>query len=65
MPPNAADRKSIRRLEKAAKLADEQKIKVLNSLQEIFWRFCKFGAWTQTWQISPFLYEQTLLLNLT
>ena len=32
MPPNAADRKSIRRLEKAAKLADEQRRAVITNL---------------------------------
>ena len=32
MPPNASDRKSIRRLEKAAKLADEQRRQVITSL---------------------------------
>jgi hypothetical protein len=32
MPPNAADRKSIRRLEKASKLADAQRRQVITSL---------------------------------
>jgi hypothetical protein len=36
MPPNAADRKSIRRLEKAAKLADEQRRQVISNLMSTF-----------------------------